>query len=177
MAKISLSYSDEYGQFLPIPGDKARRYINQATGEVIGVGKFQRLATRTEKAPVVKTPKSSKISTPKSISKPSKPSTPSQHPITRIKQIVRYESSHAGPIGKPNPLARYNSFLDNYVAQANLVAKKYGSPEITRHEARTSPEFKYHYHNYKNVKDRAKGGKRHQALIFFGILDEDDDYY
>jgi hypothetical protein len=174
--RVSLSYGD----FIPIPGDKKRRYVSPSTGEVIGVGQFQRKATRT---PLPPKPAKQRVS-----QKPTK--TPSntkflggtvstgdvsQHPITRIKQITRYEFS--GPIGKPNPLARYNAFLNNYVAQINLEHQKYGIPPITRNQARQLEDFKYNYKNYKNVHDRARGGKRHQALIFFGILEEDDDYY
>lgn len=164
MPKKGMKTKLTHPEFVPIPGDKKRRYVNPESGEVIGVGKYQRIAAREE------VPYSPKRKTQKRLIQPGQPT-----PITEgVSGTKYYGKVEVVPV---NRLERYNKMVDAYRTKANEFYRDYGYPEKSRREVMQSSQFKDMYAAYKNYSDRQKGGARHQALIAFGILDEDDEYY
>lgn len=138
-------------EFKRIAGNKRRRYVNNETGEVISRYKYSKIAERI----------------------PVEPS---------VKRHIGGESTQrgtkgVGALGRGKRNAVYQDLLTRYTNRANDYNKAIGEPAISRNDARQTPEFKIMYRAYKNSADRTKNGLRHNALIYFGILTEDDDYY
>ena len=145
--------STSYGDYIPLPNDKARRYVDKSTGEIISNYSYRKNAIRVEKDVSIQ------------YINPSKKS--SHGPIQPQNKFSRYNAM----------LDRYVERTNRTAIQENTSAGKDVMSIISRGEARTSAEFKSMYRAYKNSKDRVTGGARWQALVDLGILDEDDDYY
>lgn len=170
-----------YGDFIPykVTGSK-RQYVSPSTGEVISLRQFQKNATRV---PYTPPPKKQKVAPQKRAPPPPKPSrggtttngggTGGTGTVISKNGTLFYQSQQ-----RANKLDKYYHALDGFIKTFNEKDKnRPGHVPLDRNTARQSPEFKFYYKAYKNTGDRKKGGLRHQALIYFGYLEEEDDYY
>jgi len=154
-------------EYEPLHNSK-KQYVNTTTGEVVSRSTFARRAIKVDTLPPSYIPikhaptgKTQSISTNTNVDiKGDLPSVVSSKDIQRIRTQSRYQK-----------------VLTSYTDRLNTQLKTTNSPEITKNFIRQNDHFKSLYKDYKNGNDRVKGGKRHQALIDFGILEEDDDYY
>lgn len=126
--------------------DSKRRYLNEATGEVLTRSEFEAQATKV--------------------------------PLRAGYHHQSYVIEQGGAIKRAHQQGVYQQRLEDYVRHTNKIYADEGSDvRITKNIARQTADFKVLYASYKNSRDRAKGGLRHQALIYFEIIDIDDDYY
>lgn len=128
-----------------------RLQINPGTGEVISRREFVK---RAERIPYISPVKPAK---PRQIRQ-------EQGKLTRAKTSAK-------------ALKQYRQLVDIYKNNVNEVMQQMNLPLLTHNDIRQSKEFQMYFKAYKNYKDRQKGGLRHQALILFGVLEEEDDYY
>ncbi len=151
-------YEFSYEDFTPLytsegKRDPGRRFVDTSTGQIIGKSSFYEHATKRER-----TPEELSAYTPR---------------VSRSETGLQ----SGGRLTTEQKRDRYQDTLTRYTDRVNEMAKAGLGDPITRNQARQSADFKIMYQAYKNSKDREKHGARHNALIFLGILDEDDDYY
>lgn len=127
--------------------DRKGRYVEPSTGEIISKSTYYR-SRRSETAEF-------------------NPYDVPRTPVGRIKLADQ----------RADAQSRYWAFVDRAKSRNDILAKMGYSDSLTRQQIRQSADFKYQYQAYKNSKDRQKYGARYYSLVYFGIIEDGDDYY